>query len=229
MRHLILSFLLLMNSGLLWGQDSTQIANEILALARPFQQAEKWHLQQEIIMRDRASGEVLDREKTETYSAGAGQLSLQFSEEILAQEPYLVKVDNEAREIIVEPYAGSSATAFALEEYFEMYKELGFRETSSDRIYTLYLQPYYIYSKIQLHVSKENGEIKKLVIFPKYPMTVKGRERDIQLDIQYRKIDFNPAKAEEMVSAARYFKSKGSTLTLTSPYRDYKLINRLNP
>ncbi len=227
MRHLTL-FLVLACGSMLKGQDSTQIVNEILALARPFQENKAWHIQQEIVMLDKTNGEVLDREKTETYRLGNSQYSKQFSEEILLRQPYLVKVDNRSREIKVESYQPEGLTALPLEEYFSLYRNIEYRETDEHKIYYLQLQEYYIYKELEIWVGKGAGQLKKLTIYPKYPMEIKGREREVKLDIVYEKIDFNPSGLEKQLSTAKYFTVKGKELKLKAPYRDYTLINYLN-
>ncbi len=227
MRYLTL-FLALVFGSMLKGQDSTQLVNEILALARPYQEAESWHIQQEIVMLDQNTGELLDREKTETYKSGNRQYSKQFSEEILMDAPYLVKVDKQEKEIVVESYQTDQLPDFPLEEYFELYRQIEYRETEKHKIYYLQLKEYYIYKELEIWVDKAKGQLQKLCVYPKYPMEIKGMERTVKLEINYSTIEFNPRGIEKKLSIDRYFNLSGGELKLNPPYQNYTLINRIN-
>lgn len=227
MRYLILSCALVIGF-VTKAQDSTQIAEEIIALAQPFQNAESWYMEQEIVMLDEATEELLDREETVIYKSGNKQYSKQFSQEILLCEPYLIKVNNEEKEILVNSYSPKELNSFPLEEYFKMYEKLEYRETQTHKIYYLTLSELYIYKKAEIWVNKESGKLQKMSIYPKYPMQVKQKERTIKMDFLFTEINFKPSGLEKKLSPAQFFAKQGTDLKLKEAYQNYTLINHIN-
>ena len=170
----------------------------------------------------------MDREKTETGRLGNRQYSHQFSEEILLADPYLVKIDNHAKEITVEPYSGTQMANLPLEEYFGLYKQLDFRETDEYKIYYITFKEAYLYKEAEIWVNVAEGKLHKLCMYPKYPMEIKQQERTVKLDIYFSELEFDAKKVKHKLRPERYFTVQGKQLKPSDAYKNYSLINHIN-